>query len=639
MAEQLSYVIVGNGIAGVTAAETLRAEDSSVDITVIADNPFPVYNRPALKDFLAGRVAEDTLWMRPKSSYRDQHIRFLVERVVGIQAVQHSILLQSGRQVGYHRLLLATGARARRLACPGANLAGVCTLRSVVDYHWVLDRLSHVRRIVVSGSGPLALETVEILNHRGYQVTHLLRHRTLWSELLDKTASDLVLQQERQEGVDVHIEEEIAEIAGRNGQVTGIVTTRGAHIPCEMVVVAIGIEPVIDYIKGSGIARGRGVKVDGYMRTNAPAIYAAGDVAETTDAVTGRTRITGHWYPAIQQGRAAAYSMLDILDTTRLPHPGTGSGAYFNCISTMFLYGLDFAAVGLTKMPMESRGYQEIVAGPKPHVYRKALLKGGVAVGMLSLGERKDVLAFKRAIDHGVNVMPIVSYLFADDFKLADWLDEQKVPTPILAVSKVSNAARAKPLNLISTHDTKGQFIQARPGKEQYNEQAGYNKLAASVSIDPYTMPIVSVPKPATATPTISPTEAFLVPIFSTNIVGREQPGKETSPEYIALRSAETRLSPTGVLTIGRAPNASLLINHYAVSRHHAEITYANGHYLLRDLGSRNGTFLNDRRLEPYKVHILNPRDQIRFGMVMVYMLQIRPVGTTTLSGGGLVNL
>ncbi len=625
MAEQLSYVIVGNGIAGVTAAETLRAEDSSVDITVIADHPYPVYNRPALKDFLAGRVAEDTLWMRPKSFYWDQHIRFLVERVVGIQAGQHSVLLQSGRQVGYHRLLLATGARARRLACPGANLAGVCTLRTVADYHGVLNRLSHARRIVVSGSGPLALETVEILNHRGYQVTHLLRHRTLWSEVLDKTASDIVLQQERQEGVDMHIEEEIAEIVGRNGQVAGIVTTRGAHIPCEMVVVAIGIEPVIDYIKGSGIARGRGVKVDGCMRTNAPDIYAAGDVAETTDAVTGRTRITGHWYPAIQQGRAAAYSMLDILDTRRLPHPGTGSGAYFNCVTTMFLYGLDFAAVGLTKMPIESRGYQEVVAGPKPHVYRKALLKDGVAVGMLSLGERKDVLAFKRTIDHGVNVMPIVSYLFADDFKLADWLDEQRIPTPILAVSKMRNAARANLPSLISTYDTKRQFIQVRPGKEQHNEQAGYDKSAASVSVDPYTMPIVSVPKPATATLTISPAEAFLVPIFSTNIVGREQPGKETSPENIAPRSAETRLSPTGVLTIGREPNASLLINHYAVSRRHAEITYANGHYLLRDLGSRNGTFLNDIRLEPYRVHSLNPRDQIRIAMVMVYMYQTSP--------------
>jgi NADPH-dependent 2,4-dienoyl-CoA reductase/sulfur reductase-like enzyme len=635
MVERFSYVIVGNGIAGVTAAETLRVEDSLADITVIADNSFPVYNRPALKDFLAGRVSEDKLWMRPKSFYQDHQIRFFMERVVGIHAGRHSVQLQSGRQVGYNRLLLATGARARRLSCPGANLAGVSTLHAVADYQKVLNRLGYVRRIVVIGSGPLALETVEILHHRGYQVTHLLRHRTLWSEVLDKTASDLVLQQEWRDGVDVGIEEEIAEIVGRNGQVTGVVTTSGAHIPCEMVIVAIGIEPVLEYINESGIDCGRGVRVDGCMRTSARDIYAAGDVAEVTGAVTGRTRIIGQWYPAIQQGRAAAYSMLDMLDTSRLPHPCMGSGAYLNSVTTMFLYGLDFAAVGLTNMPEESQGYQEIVADPNPYVYRKALLKDGIPVGMLSLGERKDALVFKRAIDHTVNLLPIASRLFAGDFKLADWLDQQKVPIPVLAVSKVRNAARTKPLALIPiqattlTNAPKRQIIQVRPGKEQSDEQEERNTLAASASVDPYTIPIVSVPKAATAALTASPSEAFLVPVFPTNIVGGERAGKETSPEYIAPRWAETQLSPTRVLTIGRQPNASLLINHHAVSRCHAEITYADGHYLLRDLGSKNGTFLNDERVEPRSVHILNAHDQIRIGTVMVYSLQVRPINQT----------
>src|SRR6266851_3024527 len=121
-----TYVVIGNGIAGVTAAEILRSEDSAADITVIADDPFPVYDR----------------------------------------------------------LLLANGARAARLTCPGVELAGVTTLRTVADYQAVVSRLGTARRIVVSGSGTLALETIETLRHRGYQVTHLLRRRTLWSEVL-----------------------------------------------------------------------------------------------------------------------------------------------------------------------------------------------------------------------------------------------------------------------------------------------------------------------------------------------------------------------------------------------------------------------------------------------------------------------
>ncbi len=627
MVERFSYVVIGNGIAGVTAAETLRAEDHLADIAVIADNSLPVYNRPALKDFLAGRASEDTLWMRPKSFFRDHQIRFSAERVVGIQVGQHCIQLQSGQQVGYHRLLLATGARARHLSCPGSNLAGITTLRTVADYQRVHNYLGNVRRVVVIGSGPLALETTEILLHRGYQVTHLLRHSALWSGVLDKTASDLVLQQECHRGVEVRLEEEIAEIVGRNGQVTGVVTTRGAHIPCEMVIAAIGSEPVLDYLKESGIAYGRGVKVDGFMRTNAPDIYAAGDIAEITSAVTGHTRVIGHWYPAIQQGRAAAYSMLDILDTSRSPHPGTGSGAYVNAITSMFLFGFDFAAVGHTTMPKEGQGYQEVVMGPKPYVYRKALLKNGIAVGMFSLGERKDALAFKRAIDHGVNLLPVASRLFASDFKLTDWLDRQKVPTAILAVSKVRSGVRARPLPTPPpppvTNATRRQFMQKWPDLDQFNEQEERNTPATSVN--PYTLPIISVPRPAE---TNSP-KAFLVPVFPTNITAEKRAGTEIAPEHLADPLAATPLSPTRILAIGREPGAPLFINHHTVSRRHAEITYANGQFLLRDLGSKNGTFLNDKRLEPHSVHILNPHDRVRFGTVMIYTLQVRPVNRT----------
>src|SRR5947209_17221033 len=121
--QPVSYVIIGNGIAGVTAAEILHNEDSAADITVIADDPFPVYYRPALKDYLAGRVREDKLWARPSSFYQQQNIRFLPERVVAIQAGQHTVQLQSGRQIAYSRLLLANGARPSRLTCPGLDLA------------------------------------------------------------------------------------------------------------------------------------------------------------------------------------------------------------------------------------------------------------------------------------------------------------------------------------------------------------------------------------------------------------------------------------------------------------------------------------------------------------------------------------
>jgi NADPH-dependent 2,4-dienoyl-CoA reductase/sulfur reductase-like enzyme/pSer/pThr/pTyr-binding forkhead associated (FHA) protein len=563
MAARQSYVIVGNGIAGATAAEILRNEDAAAEITVVADDPFPVYYRPALKDYLAGKIREDNLWARPISFYQDRRVRFLTDRVVGIQAGQHTVQLRSGQTLGYARLLLAHGANASTLSCPGSNLVGVTTLRTVADYQNVLSRLTAARRIVVTGSGTLALESIETLRHRGFQVTHLLRRRTLWSEVLDPAASDLVLQQEKRDGVDIRYEQEIAEIAGQNGQVKGIITTTGVQIPCEIVLLGIGIDPITDFVRSAGIACGRGVKVDGAMRTNAPDIYAAGDLIETTDPITGRSRVIGQWYPSIQQARAAAYSMLDLLDSKRQFRFG-------NFYNATFLYGLDFASVGISAIPKDGKGYQEIVADPQPRTYQKVILHDGVPVGMLALGDRRSVLTFKRAIDAGINLTPVASRLFAPDFKLNDWLNAQGVPRPILGVSREGAVA-----------------IQ----KAAYADVESRSAILKAQEV----------------------TEAMLVPLAS------------QAPPDLQSVLKETYLSQTRVTSIGRQEGSAIAINHSSISRRHAEIGYAHGQYLLRDLKSTNGTFVNDQRLEPEGICLLKQGDKVRFGKV-TFALQMRHV-------------
>ena len=561
MPERLSYLIIGSGIAGATAAEILRNEDAAAEITIVADDPFPVYYRPALKDYLAGKVREDKLWARPVDFYQDRSIRFLTDRVVRIQPGEHSVQLQSGRKIGYTRLLLASGARASTLKCPGLHLSGVTTLRTVADYQSVLSRLGTVHRVVVSGSGTLALETIETLRHRGYQVSHLLRRRTLWSEVLDPVASDLVLQEEKRDGVDVRIEQEVAEITGENGQVTGVVTTTGAHIPCELVIVAIGIDPVIDFLANSGIACGRGVKVDSAMRTSVADVYAAGDVIETTDATTGRTRVIGQWYPSVQQARAAAYSMLDLLDTKHQFR----FGDFYNAT---FLYGLDFASVGLSNIPGDGRGYQEIVADPAPRTYLKVVLKDGVLVGAIAIGDRRGMLTLKRAIDHRVNLSAVTSRLFAPDFRLVDWLDSQGIPGPVLGVNREGAVA----VRSIAYADNRSR---------------------------------------SALLPALEPTQAVLMP---------------EALDEVAARIGITRLSRTKVTVIGRQEGIALFIPHSSISRRHAEISYANERYVLRDLGSRNGTTVNNTRLDANSIYMLKPDDHIHFGQV-AFVFQVKDAG------------
>ncbi len=550
----MSYLIIGNGITGVTAAEVLRSADPTCKLTIIADEPFPVYYRPALKDYLAGRVVEDKLWARPVTFYRQQGVRFVPGRVVGIDRVRQFVYLQDGQQKRYDKLLLANGARPRQLNCPGLQLAGVSTLRNIDDYQRLRQRLSSARRIVVCGSGTLALETAETLSHQGYEVTHLLRQRTIWSEILDTTASDLVLQEERRMGIDVHLEEEIVEITGKDGQVTGISTTRGARIPCEIVIIAIGIEPLTTFARASGIACGRGIMVDAAMRTNVQNIYAAGDVVETRNSRTGTTRVLGQWYPAIHQAHQAAQSMLDQQNVLR------SASTFYNAT---FLCGLDFVSIGET---ITTSHYQEYRAEPKPRTYRKLLLENGVPVGALFLGNRKDALAFKRAIDHRVNLAPIGNRIFADDFELEGWLDKQHIP----------------PVN-IDTGDM------------------------AAIALDESTRSPIRIQTTPLDEPKPAPTGARLTPVSHPHV-------KVTlKEEQLSLRQED------GLTSIGRRQEAHIRIEHTSISRQHAEIMCVQGEYKLRDVGSANGTFVNDLRLPLHNVHVLKQNDRVRLGDVQFY--------------------
>ncbi|HEU0001867.1 MAG TPA: FAD-dependent oxidoreductase [Ktedonobacteraceae bacterium] len=565
MNTQPSYVITGNGIAGITAAELLRAEDAACSITIVADDPYPVYYRPALKDYLGGRLPEEKLWARPATYYREQRIRFVPGRIVGIDTRQHLAHLHNGKRIAYDRMLLANGARPRSLSCPGLDLAGVSTLRTIADYQEILRRLPSVNRVVVVGSGTLALESAETLRHRDYEVTHLLRGNTLWSEVLDPIASDMVLQEERRDGIDVRTGEEIREIVGKNGQVSAVITTGGEYIACELVLIAIGIEPLVDFIRASGITCGRGVKVDSGMRSSDPHIFAAGDVIESSDEFTGRTRVIGQWMPSIQQAQVAAYNMLGLLSPQHPFYPGSqhaARSAYLNYYNATLLYGLDFVSIGMTTR-INAPGFTELVAEAQARNYRKVTLRQGVMVGALMLGQRQQALACKRAIDHRVNLAPVAERLFAQDFDLDTWLDQQNVPAPLLNIGKST-------------------------GSESYTRVV---VDTPSLSGDEY------------ARHAISPDfDAFLVPV--------------PHPK-VALTVGETRLNRDGqgaVVTIGRQRGVALLLEHNSVSRQHAEIFCDAGAYMLRDKGSSNGSFVNNTALEAGKAHILRHHDSIRFG-------------------------
>lgn len=303
------FVIVGNGAAGLAAAEAIRRLDAQAEITIVGDEPHPFYSRPGLAYYLSGLLPEAQLFSRPEREYRQLGIRRLTAKATLIKAEAHRLELENGESLAYDALLLAVGARAVRPRTPGIDLDGVVVLDTLDDARDIINRSRRAKRAVVVGGGITAMEIAEGLAARGVETHYLLRRDRYWANVLDSDESELVEDRLEEEGVRLHHNSEIARILGRGGRVTGVELSPGHVLSCQIVGVAIGIAPRVDLARASGLKVSRGIAVDPFLRTSAPDVFAAGDVAEVFDPDIGEPVLDSLWWLAIEQGKAAGVNM------------------------------------------------------------------------------------------------------------------------------------------------------------------------------------------------------------------------------------------------------------------------------------------------------------------------------------------
>jgi NADPH-dependent 2,4-dienoyl-CoA reductase/sulfur reductase-like enzyme len=305
-----NYVIIGTGPAGIAAAEAIRSQDASANITLIGDEPHGYYSRPGLAYYLTGELPENGLHPYDRDDFRRMKLRMIHTRVRAIHPHKHQIENHEGQHLTYDRLLIATGARAVRMDVPGIELDGVVVLDNLDDARQILKKVRRARSVVVVGGGITALEIVEGLVSRGVKTHYFLRGNRYWSNVLDETESRIVEERLRHEGVKIHYHTELAKILGKRNRVAGVITKSGEHIKCKMVAVAIGIRPCTELASTAGLKIDRGILVDEYLRTSAPDIFAAGDVAQVYDPHTGKSVVDSLWGPARGQGNAAGMNMV-----------------------------------------------------------------------------------------------------------------------------------------------------------------------------------------------------------------------------------------------------------------------------------------------------------------------------------------
>jgi NAD(P)H-nitrite reductase large subunit len=304
-----AYVIVGSGIAGLAAAEAIRAQDASAGVTMISEEAHDFYSRPGLAYLLRGDIPEKQLYIRSKAESRALNLQRINGRVDHLDLAAHLVHLPDGRRLRYDRLLLSLGATAVPAPFAGAELDGVVKLDSLDDARAILRLASRGKPAVVVGGGITALELVEGLLARGMKVHYFMRSARYWSDVLDETESQVVLERLRHDGVQIHANTQVKQAVGARGRLTGVETQAGTTVPCQLLAVAVGVRPRIDLARKVGLKVERGIVVNAYMQTSAADVFAAGDVAQVHDAVSGCATIDVLWSTALVQGQVAGANM------------------------------------------------------------------------------------------------------------------------------------------------------------------------------------------------------------------------------------------------------------------------------------------------------------------------------------------
>jgi 3-phenylpropionate/trans-cinnamate dioxygenase ferredoxin reductase component len=318
----MDVVIIGAGLAAAKAAEALRERDPTVAITILGEEPDPPYERPPLsKDFLRGESERAKLDALDPGFYdRDGVTLRTSVRVAAIDTAARAVSLEDGERIAYERLLLATGAAPRRLDVPGADLEGVFTFRTVADSTLLGERLATAQRLVVIGGGWIGCEVAASARQMGAEVTILERDPLPLQRVLGPEMGAVFRDLHVDHGVEFVPEAGVARLEGGGG-VERVVLEDGRAFDCSTVVVGIGVVPRTELAEAAGIAVDNGVLVDARLESSAAGVYAAGDVANAEHPFfRERVRIE-HWANALNQGPAAAASMLGAgEDYDRLPY-------------------------------------------------------------------------------------------------------------------------------------------------------------------------------------------------------------------------------------------------------------------------------------------------------------------------------
>ncbi len=396
----MHVVIVGCGIAAVTAAMTIKENRPETDVSLYTNETHLYYPRPRLYEVLSGEVSSRNIYAFSDQWYAKKGIKvYLNKNVVSIDAARKEILLENHTSIDYDKLLLANGARPFIPSVQGVDKTGVFTLRSIDDALTIKQYAKNTRKAIVIGGGLLGLEFAASLRKLGQEVEIVEIFQRLLPKQLDQDGAAILKNRIQALGIAIQLGVKTTEIRGKD-KIGGILLDNGKELSGDFVLFSAGVRSNVNLAADAGLKVNKGVIVDQHLQTSSNDVYAAGDVAESDGKVYGIIPA------AEEQARVAA---INLLEKGKSVYKGTTPS------NTLKIVGIDLTSVGIVNP--ESSKYEEIKKiDREARVYKKIVLDQGKIVGAIILGDISTAAAIRRLIDLEADVSKYEAFLLEEDF-------------------------------------------------------------------------------------------------------------------------------------------------------------------------------------------------------------------------------
>jgi NAD(P)H-nitrite reductase large subunit len=397
-----SYVIVGDGVAGSSAAETIREEDPDAEITVVTEEGEPLYNRILIKEFAKGKLPEAPLSIHDENWYAERDIDLRLNTVVTrIDVEENAVHTHEGDRLEYDKLLLAIGGTPAQLPVENSDADGVHHFWTFQDARRIAEHAADAERGVVVGAGLLGIDFAAICGAQGVEADYLMRGECWWRYALSPEGAEIVHRGMEEIGVTPCLNSGVERFeTDEDGHVTAAIDPDGGRHEAEFAGVAIGLSFNTEVLHGTGIETDGGILVDEYMGTNLEDVYAAGDVTNFHDVILGECTQNGSWGSAKEQGTVAAMNMVN----------GHGSEE-FRWVPSYSITHFDFPFLSFGHPTI---GDEAVERKYGENEWRRLTFKDGKLIGGVLIGDLAPQSAYKTLIREERHVADQADVLLAE---------------------------------------------------------------------------------------------------------------------------------------------------------------------------------------------------------------------------------